>query len=420
MRVTNNYQLKSELDTLHSCLENSRLLVKHGAYVPTEIGVLLGKAEAMFLQDIHYWMTCKNNSIGIIKEGRRWIYNTYEQWAKNIRIYSARTIRRAAKKLEKLGILISATFRRGDATKAYAIDYDALDKFVLSNKKKSDSTKRHTINHEALENIGSELQINDRETPSNPQNYSCGQNGRINIQKHTKIQVLNTRESCFQKFKKVTKISPTVITQAEEAIKKIEAEILPKLSASVSIDKAKFYWAYVKALRGWAGTHETFMQWIEASAKNMLVMGQKAMKSGDRFKWGIGTLFSGKLFDQFWEKKGIFDVWPPKEEDMPRKKENKPLPSLTRESVLAAAKSDLDRCVKAYLLDNLPTTTYLSWFHNNSFAVTGTRNGKIEFAAQCGEFTRNQIMDRFQDQLEKAFNQTITSFSIPYVISSPL
>ena len=183
----------------------------------------------------------------------------------------------------------------------------------------------------------------------------------------------------------------------------IETEI-EKQGKPVVINKPTFYVAYAKFIKKCAGSLETFIEWVKAQARNLFLMGKKAMKSGDLFKWGIGTLFSGKIFEQFWEKKGIFDVWMPKEDkEMPRKKENKLLPALTRESVLADAKSPLDGQVKGYLFDNLQEATYRSWFHDNLFIATGIRDGKLEFTAQCGEFTRNQIMEKFQDQLEKAF-----------------
>lgn len=110
----------------------SRLLANEGICLIThpEVALILGKSEAIFLQQLHYWLTT-DNEIGIILDGQRWIYNSYKSWAENLRIYSESTIRRAITKLEKLGIILTQNL----------------------NKKKSDHTKWYTINYETLRNL---------------------------------------------------------------------------------------------------------------------------------------------------------------------------------------------------------------------------------------------------------------------------
>jgi hypothetical protein len=58
-------------------------------------------------------------------DGEKWIYNSYEQWADEIKIYSLSTIRRAIAKLESLGFLKSnfLSSKKSDRTKWYTIDY---------------------------------------------------------------------------------------------------------------------------------------------------------------------------------------------------------------------------------------------------------------------------------------------------------
>ncbi len=110
----------------------SRLLANEGVCLIThpEVALTLGKSEAIFLQQLHYWLTT-DNEMGTILDGKRWIYNSYRSWTENLRIYSESTIRRAITKLEKLGIILTQNL----------------------NKKRSDHTKWYTINYEALKNL---------------------------------------------------------------------------------------------------------------------------------------------------------------------------------------------------------------------------------------------------------------------------
>ena len=83
---------------------------------------------------------------------------------------------------------------------------------------------------------------------------------------------------------------------------------------------------------------------------------------------------------------------------MSRKLPPKLLPTLTREEVLATAKTDIDRRVKEYLFDALPEATYLSWFHSTHFVATG----KGQFTVQ-GSYARDHLNTYFSDHLYKAY-----------------
>ena len=108
---------------------DKRLLEKGGICLITHpsIALTFGKSEAVFLQKLHYWLTA-DTQIGILLEGQRWIYNFYKSWTQNLQIYSDSTIRRAIRKLETLGVVISKNLnkKKSDHTKWYTINYDAL------------------------------------------------------------------------------------------------------------------------------------------------------------------------------------------------------------------------------------------------------------------------------------------------------
>lgn len=110
-----------------------RLLANEGICLVThpEIALTLGKSEAIFLQQLHYWLTT-DHEMGTVLDGKRWIYNSYKAWAENLRIYSESTIRRAVSKLEKMGILLTQNLnkKKSDHTKWYTINYDVLKDLI--------------------------------------------------------------------------------------------------------------------------------------------------------------------------------------------------------------------------------------------------------------------------------------------------
>lgn len=91
--------------------------------LPT-LAVTLGLNQAIIMQQLQYWLSKSTN----IHEGKRWVYNTYDEWAEQLPFWSARTIQRLFLGLESDGLIISGVFNRDghDRTKWYTIDYDKL------------------------------------------------------------------------------------------------------------------------------------------------------------------------------------------------------------------------------------------------------------------------------------------------------
>ena len=132
-----------------------RLLANDGICLVThtEVALTLGKSEAIFLQQLHYWLT-SDNQIGTTLEGKRWIYNSYKAWAENLRIYSESTVRRAISKLEKMGIILTQNLnkKKSDHTKWYTINYDALKNLIpgLSHSKQQSGVGKADIKKSML------------------------------------------------------------------------------------------------------------------------------------------------------------------------------------------------------------------------------------------------------------------------------
>ena len=93
----------------------------------------LGRSTALVLQQIHYWLS--SNQYGKEHDGRRWIYNSYNAWEDQIKIYSISTIRRSLVKLEELGFISSdfLSTKKSDRTKWYSINYENLNDVKCNN-----------------------------------------------------------------------------------------------------------------------------------------------------------------------------------------------------------------------------------------------------------------------------------------------
>lgn len=85
----------------------------------------LGLNEAIVLQQVSYWLN--ETDSGVEYDGRRWIYNTYEQWIEQFPFWSQDTVKRAITSLRKQGVLIveKLSSDRLNHTNYYTINYEA-------------------------------------------------------------------------------------------------------------------------------------------------------------------------------------------------------------------------------------------------------------------------------------------------------
>lgn len=116
------------MDVLFMSYKKNRLILQESCLVLQPMLVKdIGRSAALVLQQMHYWISSEKYGKAI--EGQRWIYNSYEAWAEQIKIYSISTIRRAIAKLETLGLLKSNILspKKSDRTKWYTINYTKLN-----------------------------------------------------------------------------------------------------------------------------------------------------------------------------------------------------------------------------------------------------------------------------------------------------
>lgn len=103
----------------------SRLLINEPPLqVLPSLAVKIGLQEAIVLQQVHYWLQAAKP-----KNGERWVYNTYEQWAEQFPFWSPEAIRKIFKSLRDQGLIVSRP--RGhhafDRVNEYTINRAALE-----------------------------------------------------------------------------------------------------------------------------------------------------------------------------------------------------------------------------------------------------------------------------------------------------
>lgn len=89
------------------------------------LAVKIGLNEALFIQQLHYWVDRSKNII----DGRQWVYNTMADWSNQFPFWSQKTLSRTISNLEKKKLVISGNYNQKgyDRTKWYTIDYLALE-----------------------------------------------------------------------------------------------------------------------------------------------------------------------------------------------------------------------------------------------------------------------------------------------------
>jgi DnaD/phage-associated family protein len=107
---------------------NNLLLDDKPLVILPSLAEKVGLNEAIFIQQLHYWLKDSNN----IRDGFKWVYNTYEDWNEQFPFWSIRTLKRVITGLENNGFIITSNYNQMkiDKTKWYRIDYEKLNELV--------------------------------------------------------------------------------------------------------------------------------------------------------------------------------------------------------------------------------------------------------------------------------------------------
>ncbi|MBW8308657.1 MAG: hypothetical protein K0M45_03285 [Candidatus Paracaedibacteraceae bacterium] len=90
---------------------------------------LFGKSSAAFLSQLNYWI--QKNRSGVFHKGKRWVFNTAEEWGNQLGV-SDRQIRRIVAELKKAGIIFVEKLAdyKSNRTNYYTINYERLNELL--------------------------------------------------------------------------------------------------------------------------------------------------------------------------------------------------------------------------------------------------------------------------------------------------
>lgn len=102
-----------------------------------QVATVLGLHEAIIIHQIQYWINIykTKEAADHFRDGRWWVYNTYEEWQAQFPFLCLRTIKYIIKKLSSYGIIIKTSQynKMGiDRTNWYSVDEERLAELISS------------------------------------------------------------------------------------------------------------------------------------------------------------------------------------------------------------------------------------------------------------------------------------------------
>jgi hypothetical protein len=127
-----------------SVLLSQPLLIEH-----------FGRAGAQFLSQLHYWL--EHSQCGQQHLGQKWIYNTENSWANQLKL-SARQFRRHVSNLADKGIIFVQKLNphKSNRTNYFSINYELLNQFLAKDSSSSSlSSEVRSFVHEDIMSLSS-------------------------------------------------------------------------------------------------------------------------------------------------------------------------------------------------------------------------------------------------------------------------
>lgn len=103
----------------------SKLLINESPLqVQPSLAMAIGLNEAIFLQQLHYWIGTSR----FVRDGKKWVYNTYSDWLLQLKYMSLPTLKRTIKSLKDQKLVRVERFEklRSNQVNFYSIDYETL------------------------------------------------------------------------------------------------------------------------------------------------------------------------------------------------------------------------------------------------------------------------------------------------------
>ena len=130
----------------------------------------VGTSEALVFGQIYYWCKLFSKDSEHYKDGRVWVYNSYEEWQAQIENLSLSTIKRSLKNLESYGLIVTGKYNKIniDRTKWYSVQLDTLyEKFPYMKNVYQDFRTAQNEQNETVQNEQNEQVKMNRPIPKN-------------------------------------------------------------------------------------------------------------------------------------------------------------------------------------------------------------------------------------------------------------
>ena len=150
----------------------------------------LGRGGALFVNALQFLLN--NQAYGKHHDGKKWVYNTMEQWGKSLK-YSTRQIERIVSILQKKQIILvkKLSHSKGNSTNYYTLNTLILDALENSNKDAHLLNKKELNQNNSRELHITSLNANDKMSVGSRQNgklYTKNTNKEINNKSDKKVK----------------------------------------------------------------------------------------------------------------------------------------------------------------------------------------------------------------------------------------
>lgn len=138
----------------------SRLLINESPLqVQPTLALLIGLHEAIFLQQLHYWL----GATKFVRDEKKWVYNTYDEWIDQLKYISLATLKRTIKSLKDQGLICVERFdnKRSNQVNYYTVNYDILDEIERQSKQVVDSIDEINLSQCSSSNCANALAQNE-------------------------------------------------------------------------------------------------------------------------------------------------------------------------------------------------------------------------------------------------------------------
>ena len=182
----------------------SKLLINESPLqVQPSLAMAIGLNEAIFLQQLHYWIGTSR----FVRDGKKWVYNTYSDWLLQLKYMSLPTLKRTIKSLKDQKLVRVERFEklRSNQVNFYSIDYETLAIISENIEQAIDSIDRLKMSQSNSSNCTNPLAQNEPIHQIKMSQSPLAQNEPMYTREYQENTQENTQESNKKKSTKPSK-----------------------------------------------------------------------------------------------------------------------------------------------------------------------------------------------------------------------